>query len=140
MQSKSVAKENFQLIVEEAISLASEVAELQIKLENAKQKIRERAKVDSREGEKVVYRDPGGTVEIVFVSDRKMLKRGVGAELLMSKIGMREFDLIIQLETKIKLVDEFDSVMRHLAKPTQRIIETFVETVSSEPRVLIRSK
>lgn len=140
MQSKSVAKENFQLIVEEAISLASEVAELQIKLENAKQKIRERAKVDSREGEKVVYRDPGGTVEIVFVSDRKMLKRGVGAELLMSKIGMREFDLIIQLETKIKLVDEFDSVMQHLAKPTQRIIETFVETVSSEPRVLIRSK
>ena len=125
-------------IVEKAIMLQRDIEIRQTELEALKEHIREQAKRDTTEGQKVTYACAKGKAEVVFVSDKTVLKPGVNMALVKRELGDETYAHLFEERVTVHLQSEFDSAVTLLPVDVRRRVAKIVETKTSEPRVSLK--
>lgn len=125
-------------IVAKAIVLQNEIEERKIVLEECKILLRERAKTDTKNGEKVVYSCHAGSAEVVFVSPRPKLKAGANPYVLKEPLGeMTWRDLFLE-EIKVSLTKDYNKRVLLLPDEQRTQVVKIVNVETPEPQVTLK--
>jgi hypothetical protein len=125
-------------IVEQAILLQRNIEVQQANLDGLKEQIRQQAKRDTTEGQKVTYACAKGKAEVVFVSDKTVLKPGVNMALVKRELGDETYSHLFEERVSVHLQSEFDSAVTLLPVDVRRRVAKIVEVKTSEPRVSLK--
>lgn len=124
--------------VTEALLLDGEIAERSARLEKLKEKLRAEAGKLS-DGEKVVFEGEGGSAEVVFVSDKLVLRKGANPRALLGKLPEETWKHLFEERTTVSLTPAFEAALPLTAKAERALVEPLIESKSSSPRVSLKA-